>query len=100
MECVIVEPVAHGWAVRTGACENLMVFRAGGAAERAARKMALALATAGEPVELQVRLRDGSTAARYVCLPSVGREPRPLFIGLPGSAKARTHAAEDATASV
>lgn len=98
MECVIVEPVSRGWAVRTGVCENLMLFRAGGAAERAAHRVAFALATAGEPVELEMRLRDGSAAARYICLPPAGRDHHPLFVRLPGLARTRPRPVEDTAA--
>lgn len=82
MECVVVEPLATGWAVRTGVIGNLMVFRSGGAAERAGRTLALALAAAGRAAELHLLLKDGTTAARLVCLPPTGRDPDPLMVGV------------------
>ncbi|HZW15411.1 MAG TPA: hypothetical protein VFF66_04055 [Brevundimonas sp.] len=82
MERVIVEPLASGWAVRSDALDNLMVFRSGSAAERAGRDLALGLAAAGEPAELQLRLKDGSKAARFVCLPPTEWDPEPLVVGV------------------
>jgi hypothetical protein len=83
MKRVIVEPLASGWAVQAEALDNLMVFRSGNAAERAGRHVALGLASAGEPAELRLRLKDGSTAARVVCLPPTERDPEPLVVGVP-----------------
>lgn len=82
MERVVVEPLGTGWAVQTGALDNLMVFRSGSAAERAGRELALTLAGAGETTELRLRLKDGSTAARLVCLPPTERDPDPLVVGV------------------
>lgn len=82
MERVIVEPLSTGWAVRSNAVDNLMVFRSGSAAERAGRHLALGLASAGEPAELQLRLRDGSRAARFVCLPPTDQDPQPLVVSV------------------
>jgi len=82
MERVVVEPLATGWAVRTGAFDNLMVFRSGGAAEQAGRTVALALAATGQAAELRLRLKDGSTAGRFVCLPPTERDPDPLMVGV------------------
>ena len=82
MERVVVEPLGSGWAVRSDALDNLMVFRSGSAAERAGRGLALRLASGGEPAELHLRLKDGSKAARFVCLPPTGRDPDPLVIAV------------------
>lgn len=82
MERVIVEPLGSGWAVRSEALDNLMVFRSGRAAERAGRDLALRLASGGEPAELHLRLKDGSKAARFVCLPPTERDPDPLVIAV------------------
>lgn len=82
MDRVVVEPLEPGWAVRTGAFANPMVFRSGSAAERAGRDLALSLASAGAPAELHLRLKDGTTAARFVCLPPAGRDPDPLVVGI------------------
>lgn len=82
MERVVVEPLPAGWAVHTAVLDNLMVFRGGGAAERAGRDLALSLAAAGQPAELHLRLKDGSTAARFVCLPPTANDPDPLVVGV------------------
>jgi len=80
MERIVVEPLADGWAVRAAPLDNLMVFRSGGAAERAGRELACRLASAGEAAELQLRLKDGTTGARFVCLPPTERDPDPLLV--------------------
>lgn len=82
MERVVVEPLGAGWVVRTGAVDNVMVFRSGRAAERAGRRLALTLAGMGEAAELLLRLKDGSTAARLVCLPPAEGESDPLVVGV------------------
>ena len=69
MLCVNVAPVSDGWAVTCDAVENLMLFRSGAQAEDAARRLAQALAEAGEWVEIEVRMRDGARAARFICTP-------------------------------
>jgi len=69
MLCVKVAPVLEGWAVTCDAVENQMLFRSGAKAEDAARRLAQAMAEAGEFVEIEVRLRDGDRAARFVCAP-------------------------------
>lgn len=76
MEVVSVVPADCGWAVRSNAICNEMLFRQGGRAERAARRLAHALAARGEYVELRVHARDGSLAGRFVC-PPPSPPPRP-----------------------
>lgn len=82
MERIVVEPLGAGWTVRSDIFDNLLVFRSGGAAERAGRNLAERLAFAGEPAELQLRLKDGTSAGRFICLPPTGRDPDPLIVGL------------------
>ena len=82
MERVVVEPFGEGWAVRSLAADNPMILRRGADAERVGRDLALRLAAAGTPVQLNFRLRDGATAAKFVCLPPAGRDPEPLMIRL------------------
>jgi hypothetical protein len=76
-----VEPLAEGWAVRSAALPNDMVFAGGGAAEAAARDLAERLSDAGRPVRLVVRLKDGSVAGRFIypprLAPAAGRLPEP-----------------------
>ena len=82
MERVVVEPFGEGWAVRSLAADNPMILKRGADAERVGRNLALRLAAAGTPVQLNLRLRDGATAAKFVCLPPAGRDPQPLMIRL------------------
>jgi len=70
-----VEPLAQGWAVRSAALSNEMVFAAGGAAETAARDLAERLSDAGRPVRLVVRLKDGSVAGRFIYPPRPAAAP-------------------------
>jgi hypothetical protein len=62
---VEVVPAAQGWAVRSPALANDMLFAGGAAAEAAARRLAERLAGAGRPVRLIVRMRNGSVAGRF-----------------------------------
>ena len=47
-----------------------MLFRSGAKAEAAARQLAEALAAGGEAVEIHIQLRDGASAARFLCVPA------------------------------
>ena len=69
MHFILVEPLGDGWRVRSSQVENDMSFRSGAAAETAARALAERLGRAGEGAEIQIRLRDGSLAARFVSPP-------------------------------
>ena len=60
-----------------------MVFRSGAKAEDAARRLAQALADAGEFVEIDVVLRDGRRAARFVCAPTETGAARAISSGTP-----------------
>ncbi len=62
-----VEPMANGWAVRHGEVENPQVFVSGAKAESAALRLGERLADAGDAAEVQIILRDGSMAGRFVC---------------------------------
>lgn len=70
MRSVTVTPVDKGWAVHCDAIENPMIFRSGAKAEEAAKRLAQAWADAGERVELEIQLRDGERAGRFLCVPS------------------------------
>lgn len=80
MRQVIVEPVDGGWTVKVETVDNPMMFVSGRAAEDAARDLALKLAGGGEDVELELRLRGGERAARFVVLAPVEHEDRPLML--------------------
>lgn len=83
MDTIVVEPLAKGWAVRTDAVENPMVFRTGRAAEDTARALAFKLAQAGKLVRLRLKLRNSSTEARFVCLPPLEPQAPPNLVSLP-----------------
>jgi hypothetical protein len=67
---IFVAPAETGWSVHSDGFENDMLFLSGAKAENTARKLAEKIATAGEPAEVQVRLRDGSLAGRFLCSPA------------------------------
>ncbi len=69
MDTISVEPIEGGWAVRTDAVENPMIFRSGHDAETSARALAVRLARQGEPVRLRLSLRQSGRVVRMVCLP-------------------------------
>lgn len=78
METVSVVPAGSGWAVRSPAIANEMLFRSGARAERAARRLAAALTARGDYVELRIHLRTGELAGRFLCPPpSPAAEPAP-----------------------
>ncbi len=80
MQKVIVEPVDGGWTVNVEDIDNPMMFASGRAVEDAARELALKLAKGGIDVELELRLRGGERAARFVVLAPVEHEDRPLML--------------------
>lgn len=71
MDTIDVEPITNGWMVRADAIENNLVFRSGKDAEDAARGLAIKIAGIGEPVRIRLKLKNGETAARFLCLPPV-----------------------------
>jgi hypothetical protein len=70
VQLIFVEPAGAGWAVRSEGFANAMLFHSGAKAERSARKLAQDIAKGGEASEIQVRLRDGAVAGRFVCSPA------------------------------
>ncbi|WP_029907475.1 hypothetical protein [Caulobacter sp. UNC358MFTsu5.1] len=62
---IYVEPASEAWAVLSDLSDNPMIFATGASAEQAARALAHRLADAGEPVVLEIKLRDGATAGRF-----------------------------------
>jgi len=64
---IVVEPLAHGWAVRQSSVDNSQVFASGAKAEDAARRLAARLAKAGMAAEIQVYLRGGALGGRFLC---------------------------------
>ena len=67
MHIIDIQPLAHGWAVRSDHIDNVLVFRTGAAAEQAALQLADRLASAGIPPEICIRLRDGTLSGRFIC---------------------------------
>lgn len=64
---IVVEPFAHGWAVKQPSIDNSQLFVSGAKAEDAARRLGARLADAGLPSEIRVYLRNGSLAGKFVC---------------------------------
>jgi hypothetical protein len=65
---ISVAPEGAGWAVRCPALfDNPMLCRSGARAEAAARALADRLSQAGFDCLLELRLRDGAVAGRFVC---------------------------------
>jgi hypothetical protein len=64
---IVVEPFAQGWAVKQSSVDNSQVFVSGAKAEDAALRRGTSLANAGEPAEIQVYLRGGALAGRFIC---------------------------------
>ncbi len=64
-----IEAAQDGWSLQGDTLENSMMFLSGAEAETAARALALRYSAAGQPTEIEVFLRDGSLAGRYVTAP-------------------------------
>ncbi len=60
---IAVEPAWPGWVVRGTTFDNAMMFRNGGLAEAAARRLATKMSESGMPVELHLRTMDGGRGA-------------------------------------
>ncbi|HCW49365.1 hypothetical protein ACLBV5_14540 [Brevundimonas sp. M1A4_2e] len=86
MRTVFVEPFGDVWSVRVDDTQP-QLFARGREAENVAKRIAERLAAAGDQVELHLSLRNGQLAARFVCLPPISDDDRPLLVG--GSLLAR-----------
>ena len=69
---ILVSPAGDGWAVRSEAFHNDLLFEAGGRAEAAARALADRYARAGNPAEVSIYLRNGDLAGRFMHQPHAG----------------------------
>lgn len=83
MSTVIVEPVDGGWSVTVEGVDNPMMFKSGRAAESAGRDLAMKLAREDRSVRLELRLRGGAIAARFLVLPPTACDDHPLMIETP-----------------
>jgi len=63
---IVVAPMGDNWTVRSSALDKDLVFPQGGRAESAARALADRYAAEGLSAEVQVYLRDGALAGRFI----------------------------------
>jgi Trm5-related predicted tRNA methylase len=82
---ILVEPHGDEWMLRSDERTADKVFRSGREAENAAKRLAERIAEAGEAAEIQIRLRGGAIAGRFVCAPDL---PRPAKRGAAQSPEA------------
>jgi hypothetical protein len=68
---ISIKAAQDGWSVHGDTLENGMMFLSGAEAETAARSLAQRYSDAGRPTEIEVFLRDGSLAGRYVSVPDL-----------------------------
>ncbi|HWW27116.1 MAG TPA: hypothetical protein VNZ85_14610 [Caulobacter sp.] len=70
---IAVAPAGDAWAVGCPEFENPMIFKSGARAEAAARWLAQRFNRAGRTCLLELRLRNGDLAGRFLC-PAEGRD--------------------------
>ena len=63
---ISVAPSGKGWAVHSETLDSDLTFEGGGRAEAAARALADRYADAGRHAEVQIFLRDGDLAGRFL----------------------------------
>ncbi|MFC7376948.1 hypothetical protein [Brevundimonas sp. GCM10030266] len=80
---LVVAPADTGWILKVDGAANPMVFASGRVAEKAGRDLALRLASAGAEVQLDLRLKGGAIAARFICFPPTEGENAPLMFETP-----------------
>jgi hypothetical protein len=68
---ISITAAQSGWRVQGDTLENGMMFLSGAEAESAARQLAQRYAAAGQVTEIEVFLRDGTLAGRYVSVPAL-----------------------------
>lgn len=68
---ICITAAQDGWRVEGDTVENGMMFLSGAEAETAARRLAQRYSDAGQPTEIEVFLRDGSLAGRYMSVPDL-----------------------------
>jgi len=72
-QAITVAPSGDGWSVKSTPFGNEMFFSSGRTAEAAARDLGARIAGVNSVVVIEVFLRDGSLAARYVSASGGGR---------------------------
>jgi len=72
---ISVAPEGDAWAVRCPEFENPMIFKSGARAEAAARWLAQRFNRAGRTCVLELRLRNGDLAGRFLCPAEPGQDP-------------------------
>ena len=73
---ICIKAAQDGWRVEGDTVENGMMFLSGAEAETAARRLAERYSDAGQFTEIEVYLRDGSLAGRYVSVPELDGFPK------------------------
>ena len=68
---ICITAAQDGWRVEGDTVENGMMFLSGAEAETAARRLAQRYSDAGQPTEIEVFLRDGCLAGRYMSVPDL-----------------------------
>ena len=63
---ISIRAAQDGWSLQGDTIENGMMFLSGAEAENAARSLAERYADVGQTTEIEVFLRDGTLAGRYV----------------------------------
>ena len=75
---ISVTPEGAAWAVRCpDLFDNAMIFKSGARAEAAARALGEQLSRGGWDCLLELRLRDGALAGRFLC-PAMTASAKPL----------------------
>ncbi len=69
-----------GWIIRGDFRGGPLTFPTGARAEQAARDIAHRLAETGEPVVLEIRLRDGARAGRFLFPPRAAETEAPVAL--------------------
>ena len=65
-QAITVKPRGYGWVVTSTPFANEMFFRSGETAEFAARDLGTKMARVSDTVTVEIFLRDGSLAGRYL----------------------------------
>ncbi len=75
MHLITVKPESAGWSVAAPPFDNAMLFLSGEKAEAAARSLARHVSEAGHSAKIEIWLRDGRLAGRFICPPETLAAP-------------------------